>query len=887
MKKQRLLSILLVICLAVSMFSVTAGAIDVSNFKDVKESDWFYDYVKFVTSKGYFEGVSDTEFAPKDTMTRAMFVTVLARVEGVKVDNTKSAFSDVPANTWYTGAVTWAAQNKIVDGVSDDKFAPNAAVTREQMCAIMERYMTNCKKVVKGTAKVAAFNDVAEISDWAAKSVEVCRKLGLIDGFEDGSFRPTETSTRAQVAAVETRLCEVVVNEGSNPGPGPFFPGPGPSNPVYTDYIFDAVSAAGQDSVALVQDTITALANYAGITTANTAVSVDDFVASVATDSTGTSRPQQVTAHVALSSTLAREVVSIATSYANAILGGTFTKADVKDIVDDVVDTVEAELGITLATADRTAIVEAVYTAGSNRVAPIWNHFKGANGYYTGNITVTVGAASAVLNVNDTTGVSVAGSKRAAVKDLAVAIAKQAFANVNDPNFVGNVDANNDGWFEELNASAEVVLTFSAPANADYAEHTNYYNVYEYPFTLNMMLDGEGLVQYKYDGGADVMLYISQANQNRYETAIAKAVSVALARPEVTTRIKDAVNAMIDPYVDLTSGPLASMLPAEVGQSVREGLQTQLATAIKAWFYANSGISLTNGTDTGIEGSYFFEKFWNKDNSAVRNDTALTNLELVLQTTIETAINAKIDQLVEQAFDAVKTAAEGTTEFQDVVNSTLLTPTQKEEAKAEIYAAVAEEALKQSPFNFANPTVPAASWETAFTSYARRAITDDVRAAAPTIADGQIVSTVSTYIENNAYMAYIEQATNLKSFDTMDDVVLGNIAGALTNATVQSYIAAYDSNSYLVKIADKFDRIPAGATLTLSKNGTTVATITSAQVAAIQGAATPAAVCNAIADLLNTTGISTLSISDFAGGMDVIANYNGRTVGFTLFIEAA
>ena len=883
MKKQRLLSILLVICLAVSMFSVTAGAIDVSNFKDVKESDWFYDYVKFVTSKGYFEGVSDTEFAPKDTMTRAMFVTVLARVEGVKVDNTKSAFSDVPANTWYTGAVTWAAKNKIVDGVADDKFAPNAAVTREQMCAIMERYITNCKKVVKGTAKVAAFNDVEEISDWAAKSVEYCRKLGLIDGFEDGSFRPTETSTRAQVAAVETRLCDVVVNEGSNPGP--FIPGPG--GPVYTDYIFDAVSAAGQDSVALVQDTITALANYAGITTANTAVSVDDFVASAATDSTGTSRPQQVTAHVTLSSTLASEVISIATSYANAILGGTFTKADVKDIVDDVVDTVEAELGITLATADKTAIVEAVYTAGSNKVTPIWDNFKGANGYYTGNITVTVGAASAVLNVNDTTGVSVAGSKRAAVKDIAVAIAKQAFANVNDPAFYGNIDSNNDGWFEQINAAAEVVLTFSAPANADYAEHTNYYNVYEYPFTLNMMLDGEGIVQYKYDGGADVMLYISQANQDRYENAIAKAVSVALARPEVTTKIKNAVNAMIDPYVDLTSGPLASLLPAEVGPSVRAGLQTQLATAIKAWFYANSGISLTGGTDTGIEGSYFFEKFWNKNNSAVRNDTALTNLEFVLQTTIETAINAKIDELVDQAFDAVKTAAEGTTEFQDVVNSTLLTPAQKEEAKAEIYAAVAEEALKQSPFNYTNPTVTAAGWENEFTNYARYVITIDVNAAAPTIADGQIVSTVSTYIENNAYMAYIEQATNIKSFDTMDDVVLGNIAGALTNATVQSYITAYDTDSYLVKIADKFDRIPAGATLTLKKNGTTVATVTSAQVAAIQGAATPAAVCNAIADLLNTTGISTLSISDFAGGMDVIANYKGRTVGFTLFIEAA
>jgi len=881
LKKQRLLSILLVICLAVSMFSVTAGAIDVSNFKDVKESDWFYDYVKFVTSKGYFEGVSDTEFAPKDTMTRAMFVTVLARVEGVKVDNTKSAFSDVPANTWYTGAVTWAAQNKIVDGVADDKFAPNAAVTREQMCAIMERYITNCKKVVKGSAKVAAFNDVEEISDWAAKSVEYCRKLGLIDGFEDGSFRPTETSTRAQVAAVETRLCEVVVNEGSNPGPGPFIP-----DPTYTDYIFNAVDAAGQDSIALIREVLDSLANYTGITTLDTAVSVEDFAASAATNGGG-SRPQSVTVNASLSSTLADEVISIATSYANRILGGTMSFNDVKTLVDNVIADIETEFGIDFDTDDRDAIVDAVYTYSLNKVTPIWDNFKGANGYYTGDITVTVpGAAPIVINVDDVNGVYYTGNTIAAATDIAVAIADQAFAHISDPAFYGNIDSNNDGWFEQINAAAEVILTFSAPAN-EYAEHTDYYNIYEYPFTFNMLLNGDGFVQYKYEGNiSKVKFVISDEAQQDYDDAVAEAVSEALNDATVVSTVKEKVNEIIESYVDLTSGPLASMLPAEIGPSTRDTLETQISNAVKAWFTANSGLDLIGNADTGLEGSYFYEKFWNNNASAVRNDNALRNLELVLKSAIEVAIAQQVDDLYNQALAAVKSAAEGTTEFQDVVNSTVLTPTQKEEAKAAIYAAVAEEALKQSPFNLAAPVVNAATWENDFEVYARYVINFEVNAAAPTIADGQIVNAVADTIENHAYIALIEQATKIKKYDTMKDIVLGDLAYLLQNAEFQGIIASQGFGNYLVELADLCGDLPAGATLTFKQNGVVIANITSAQVAAIQSANTHVAVCNAIADLLNTTGLSALSLSTFEAGMDITAGYNGGEFTFGMVIAA-
>ena len=864
MKKQRLLSILLVICLAVSMFSVSAGAIDVSNFKDVKESDWFYDHVKFVTSKGYFEGVSDTEFAPKDTMTRAMFVTVLARVEGVKVDNTKSSFSDVPANTWYTGAVAWAAENKIVDGITDTEFAPNAAVTREQMCTIMERYITNCGKTVEGKAKVDSFNDVEKVSSWAAKSVELCRKLGLIDGFEDGSFRPTETSTRAQVAAVETRLCEVVTNEGSNPGSGPSGPS-GPVNPgtTYTDYIFNAVNAAGQDSVALVRDIIASLANYTGLTTVDTAISVRDFTANTATNGSG-ARPQSVVATATLSSALAREVVSIAISYARQIVGGTLSINDVKALVRDVLNDIEAEFGIDFSDIDRDAIVNAVYTYAMNNVAPIWANFNDGNGkYYTGNVTVTVpGAAPVVINVSDATGASFSGNKTATVKSVAIAIAKQAFQTISDPNNPHNIDANYDGWYEQVGAAANVIFTFSAPAN-DYAEHTDNF-AYEYPFTLLLKLDGQGLVQYKYDGGANVKLYISQANQDRYEAAVERAVSEALNNATVVNTLKSKLNDLINDYLDLTNGPLASQVPSSVGDTLRDEIEDTLKDVIKAWIEANAGLDLTGGPDDGIEGSYFYEKLWNNRDIG-RNDNAFNNLEIAIRFAIANEVDAQFPNAVAELKAEVKDEVD-TQEGAGTFDS--LSAAEKEDAYAE-----AVESLGVTG-------VTASNWEAKFKDYLKAEIEASVDF-------NGIRDTAISYIENNAYMTYIEKATNLKKFDTMDDVRLGNLATALQNTTLQGYINSFGASSYLVQVADLLGRLPAGATLTLKQNGTTVASISSAQVAAIQSANTPVAVCNAIANLLNTTGLSTLSISDFAAGMDVTVGYNSRTFTFGFVIEAA
>ena len=213
MKKQRILSALLALCIVFSLVP-TALAEKADDFTDVSRSDWYYQFVDYVTSKGYFNGVADKTFAPADNMTRAMFVTVLFRFDGAKGDRSQSAFTDVAPGEWYTDAINWAAANRIVDGVGNGKFAPNDPITRAQMCTMIERYLALYKKAWKvtlpETGSVSVMVDENAIPAYALAAVKQCQRHGLVNGFEDGTFRPNELSTRAQVAAVIYRLSYLV-----------------------------------------------------------------------------------------------------------------------------------------------------------------------------------------------------------------------------------------------------------------------------------------------------------------------------------------------------------------------------------------------------------------------------------------------------------------------------------------------------------------------------------------------------------------------------------------------------------------------------------------------------------------------------------------------------
>lgn len=218
MRNKRFISILLTLCMALSLLPTTALAASADRFTDVAKDSWYYEDVSFVVDEGYFKGMSDTIFAPDETMTRAMFVTVMARYAGVKLDDSTSTFTDVPAGEWYTGAVAWAAKKGIVNGRGNGIFDPNGAVTREEMCTILDRYLEAYDESAKLTKNPAEITDLATVSAYATEAVENCVAYGVIIGYPDGTFQPKTTATRAHVAAILNRLVLKVSGGGGGGG---------------------------------------------------------------------------------------------------------------------------------------------------------------------------------------------------------------------------------------------------------------------------------------------------------------------------------------------------------------------------------------------------------------------------------------------------------------------------------------------------------------------------------------------------------------------------------------------------------------------------------------------------------------------------------------------
>ena len=175
-------------------------------FTDVKENDWFYDSVKYAYENDLMKGISNTEFAPDSDVTRAMFVTVIYRMEN-EPQTGKCAFTDVESGSYYENAVAWANENGIVSGISEECFAPNEPITREQMAAIIYRYAA-FKGYDITTSSSTSYTDNDNISDYAKNAVIWAAEKYVMTGNTDGSFAPKANTTRAQAASVFMRMVE-------------------------------------------------------------------------------------------------------------------------------------------------------------------------------------------------------------------------------------------------------------------------------------------------------------------------------------------------------------------------------------------------------------------------------------------------------------------------------------------------------------------------------------------------------------------------------------------------------------------------------------------------------------------------------------------------------
>ena len=179
--------------------------VDGTGFYDVTESDWEYDYVDFASIREIVVGLGDNLFEPDGRLTRAMFVTMLGRMHGNLGVYDKHGFTDVESGSWYEEYLSWASHAGIVAGYDAEHFAPDDAITREQICAMIDRYM-KYEGYSTTAESVDKFTDDELISDWAYDSVAAARNLEIVAGYEDGSFRPQGLATRAEAATMFTKL---------------------------------------------------------------------------------------------------------------------------------------------------------------------------------------------------------------------------------------------------------------------------------------------------------------------------------------------------------------------------------------------------------------------------------------------------------------------------------------------------------------------------------------------------------------------------------------------------------------------------------------------------------------------------------------------------------
>ena len=173
-------------------------------FTDVAPNAWYTAAIQYAYDNGLMTGVSDTEFAPEATTTRAMIVSILARLEGVESAEA-AGFADVEGE-WYATAVNWAANVGVVNGYEDNTFKPNTAITREQLAAILMNYASYKGEDVSNRADLTSYTD--QPSAWAEEAMQWAVAEGLISGVTTDTLQPQGAATRAQVAAILQRFLE-------------------------------------------------------------------------------------------------------------------------------------------------------------------------------------------------------------------------------------------------------------------------------------------------------------------------------------------------------------------------------------------------------------------------------------------------------------------------------------------------------------------------------------------------------------------------------------------------------------------------------------------------------------------------------------------------------
>lgn len=180
-------------------------------FVDVAAEDWYGDAVATVYARGLMTGTAEDTFAPELAATRGMVVSILHRLAGSPTVNAE-VFEDVAVDDWYGQAVAWAASEGIASGTSAETFSPNAAVTREQLAALLCNFAAQQGVDTTARSDLSNFDDAATVSDWAQEVVSWAHAEGLLAGTSATTLAPQGEATRAQLAAMLVRFSDYLEN---------------------------------------------------------------------------------------------------------------------------------------------------------------------------------------------------------------------------------------------------------------------------------------------------------------------------------------------------------------------------------------------------------------------------------------------------------------------------------------------------------------------------------------------------------------------------------------------------------------------------------------------------------------------------------------------------
>lgn len=180
-------------------------SLEYNPFQDI-ENHWAKEEILKAYHGGLFQGVTGTKFVPEGKMDRAMFVTVLYRFAGSPaVESLETAFTDVDTARYYGAAVAWAVEQGVTNGVSQTQFAPHQAISRQELVTMLYRYAKATGQDVTGQADLSQFVDAGKVAGWAEAAVAWAVKEEILEGYPGSYLLPRGSATRAQAAVIFCR----------------------------------------------------------------------------------------------------------------------------------------------------------------------------------------------------------------------------------------------------------------------------------------------------------------------------------------------------------------------------------------------------------------------------------------------------------------------------------------------------------------------------------------------------------------------------------------------------------------------------------------------------------------------------------------------------------